>query len=81
MREILWRRARVVLCAVEQRGVSEVVAVTRIGAAVEAWEMPWSSAHGAIGLLCRGTFTGMPLVKRAPIETLADGLGSCAGSP
>lgn len=81
-REALWQLARSAPC-VFNRGKSDPaeVDVTRVRVVVDAWETPWTTAHGDVGLLFRSTYIGQPLVKGGIVEMLADGLKSCAGQP
>lgn len=81
-REALWQLARSAPC-VFNRGENDPaeVDVTRVRVVVDAWETPWTTAHGDVGLLFRGTYIGQPLVKGGQIEMLVDWMKSCAGQP
>lgn len=81
-REVLWQLARAAPCVFERpQGALPDVEVTRVRMAADAWETPWSSAHGETGLLFRGTFMGEPLAKGGQLEMPADWLRPCAGQP
>ena len=81
-REALWQLAHSAPCVFNRRESDPVeVEVTRVRVVVDAWETPWTTADGDVGLLFRGTYIGQPLVKGGAVEMLADGLKSCAGQP
>jgi len=57
------------------------VSVIRVQLAVEAWETPWSSQHGAGGWLFRGQFLDQTLRKGEIVDIDANWLEPCeAGS-
>jgi len=81
-REALWQLARSAPCALNRGGSDPAeVEVTWVQVVVDAWETPWTNAHGDVGLLFRGTYIGQPLAKGGTVKMLADGLKSCAVQP
>lgn len=81
-RDALWQLARSAPCVLDRADNNPTeIDVTWVRVVVDAWETPWTAAHGDIGLLYRGTYIGQPLVKGGVIEMLADWLKSCAGQP
>ena len=75
-REELVRQAQAMPCTQRESDLREI----EWGQAelrVDAWETPWSSQHGAVGLLFRGAFMGRPLVKRESLMIGVDWLSPC----
>ena len=58
-----WTRVAAVMPCVGGDGEAQEVNVTRIRFAVEDWDTPWSSLHGAAGMLFRGSYLDRPLRK------------------
>jgi len=67
-------------CVLKAAEIGEV-SVIRVQLAVEAWETPWSSQHGAGGWLFRGQFLDQTLSKGEVVDIDANWLEPCeAGS-
>lgn len=72
--------ARAAPCVHHDADIREVE-LQRAQVVVEAWETPWSNAHGSAGLLFRGAFLGQTLVKGEIVELAADWLERCKPAP
>lgn len=65
-------------CAESAAALGREVEVTRVQLRVDAWETPWTRAHGESGWLFRGQFLDQPLRVGALLDLDASWLGSCA---
>ena len=63
-------------CVVKPEDVREV-GVVRVSVLVDAWETPWSNAHGSAGWLFRGLFLDQPLSRGGLIDMDLSWLERC----
>lgn len=72
-----WRRLADAWPCVSQPAARRDGEVSRVRLRVDAWETPWSNAHGYAGWLYRGHFLDVELQKGLVIDIDASLLGSC----